>query len=113
MKGLSTVLKSFAAGAVALSVLAAGGVTAQAAEVNIRIQSVISAKADEVTMLKNFAADVLALTADDPVTIEVLPAGAVVGLVSVDSGGRAVVAESRDRERVVGQGHIAAELIVH
>ncbi|MEM7429952.1 MAG: C4-dicarboxylate ABC transporter substrate-binding protein, partial [Pseudomonadota bacterium] len=64
--------------------------TAQAAEVTIRIQSVISAKADEVTMLKNFAADVLALTKDDPVKIEVLPAGAVVGvrevLDAVDKG---------------------------
>jgi TRAP-type mannitol/chloroaromatic compound transport system substrate-binding protein len=63
---------------------------ANAKPVTIRVQSVISAKADEVTMLKDFAADVLALTKDDPVTIEVLPAGAVVGvketLDAVDKG---------------------------
>lgn len=81
--------KTLATGAVALGVMAAGTV-AQAAEVTIRVQSVISAKADEVVMLKNFAADVLALTKDDPVKIEVLPAGAVVGvketLDAVDKG---------------------------
>ncbi len=86
MSVLSKFGKTLAATAVAVSVTSA----AMAAEVNIRIQSVISAKADEVVMLKNFAADVLALTADDPVKIEVLPAGAVVGakevLDAVDKG---------------------------
>jgi TRAP-type mannitol/chloroaromatic compound transport system substrate-binding protein len=55
----------------------------------IRIQSVIPASADEVTMLNDFAADVLALT-EGEVEFQVLPAGAVVGvqetLDAVDSG---------------------------
>ena len=59
------------------------------AEVRIRVQSVIPSKADEVVMLKAFAADVAALT-DNEVIIEVLPAGAVVGvretLDAVDKG---------------------------
>ena len=59
------------------------------AEVRIRVQSVIPSKADEVVMLKEFAADVAALT-DNEVIIEVLPAGAVVGvretLDAVDKG---------------------------
>ena len=75
MSVLAKIGKTFAATALVASVATA----AIAEPVNIRIQSVISAKSDEVVMLKNFAADVLALTADDPVTIEVLPAGAVVG----------------------------------
>ena len=50
---------------------------AQAKPVKIRVQSVIPTSADEVTMLKEFAADVAALTANT-VTFEVLPAGAVV-----------------------------------
>ncbi|CAI8425412.1 MAG: Alpha-keto acid-binding periplasmic protein TakP [SAR116 cluster bacterium MED-G04] len=61
----------------------------QAMEVTIRVQSVIPAKADEVTMLNEFAADVAALT-NGEVKIEVLPAGAVVGvketLDAVDAG---------------------------
>ena len=60
------------------AVAAAAFATAALAEpVTIRVQSVIPATADEVTMLEDFAKDVAALTADDPVTIEVLPAGAV------------------------------------
>ena len=59
------------------------------AEVTIRIQSVIPAKADEVHMLKEFAKDVSDLTKGE-VKIEVLPAGAVVGvketLDAVDKG---------------------------
>jgi TRAP-type mannitol/chloroaromatic compound transport system substrate-binding protein len=59
------------------------------AETVIRVQSVISAKADEVTMLKDFAKDVFDLT-DGEVKIEVLAAGSVVGvketLDAVDSG---------------------------
>ena len=59
------------------------------AETVIRVQSVIPAKADEVHMLNEFAADVAALT-NGEVKIEVLPAGAVVGvretLDAVDSG---------------------------
>jgi len=64
-------------------------VLAQAKEVKIRVQSVIPAKADEVHMLNEFAADVAALT-NGEVQIEVLPAGAVVGvketLDAVDAG---------------------------
>jgi TRAP-type mannitol/chloroaromatic compound transport system substrate-binding protein len=45
--------------------------------VKIRVQSVIPTSADEVTMLKEFAADVAALT-NNTVTFEVLPAGALV-----------------------------------
>ncbi len=61
----------------------------QADEVKIRIQSVIPTTADEVTMLNEFAKDVADLT-DGTVQIEVLPAGAVVGvketLDAVDKG---------------------------
>ena len=64
-------------------------ILAQAKEVKIRVQSVIPAKADEVHMLNEFAADVAALT-NGEVQIEVLPAGAVVGvketLDAVDAG---------------------------
>ena len=50
---------------------------AQGKTTKIRVQSVIPTSADEVTMLKEFAADVAALTGNT-VTFEVLPAGAVV-----------------------------------
>ncbi len=57
--------------------------------VKIRVQSVIPAKADEVTMLNQFAKDVSDLT-NGEVQIKVLPAGAVVGvketLEAVDKG---------------------------
>lgn len=86
LKNLTQGVAAMAVGAATLAMPA----MANAAEVKIRVQSVISAKADEVTMLKNFAADVLALTSNDPVIIEVLPAGAVVGvretLDAVDKG---------------------------
>ncbi|MCY4467480.1 MAG: TRAP transporter substrate-binding protein [Thiotrichales bacterium] len=59
------------------------------AETRIRVQSVIPSKADEVHMLNEFAKDVSDLT-NGEVVIEVLPAGAVVGvketLDAVDSG---------------------------
>ncbi|MCG6883753.1 MAG: TRAP transporter substrate-binding protein [Silicimonas sp.] len=59
------------------------------AETVIRVQSVIPNSADEVVMLEEFASDVLALT-EGEVKIEVLPAGAVVGvqevLDAVDAG---------------------------
>ena len=59
------------------------------AETTIRVQSVIPNSADEVVMLEAFADDVRALT-DGEVNIEVLPAGAVVGvqevLDAVDAG---------------------------
>jgi TRAP-type mannitol/chloroaromatic compound transport system substrate-binding protein len=78
-------LKTVATGAAALAMLA----TSAFAETVIRVQSVIPAQADEVTMLKDFADDVAALT-NGSLKIEVLPAGAVVGvsetLDAVDSG---------------------------
>jgi TRAP-type mannitol/chloroaromatic compound transport system substrate-binding protein len=62
---------------------------AQDKTVKIRIQSVIPTTADEVTMLKDFAADVAGLT-NNTVQMEVLPAGAVVAvndtLDAVDKG---------------------------
>ena len=76
-----------AAGATALGL----ALTAQAAwaETVIRVQSVIPNSADEVVMLEDFARDVSELT-DGEVRIEVLPAGAVVGvqevLDAVDAG---------------------------
>jgi TRAP-type mannitol/chloroaromatic compound transport system substrate-binding protein len=74
----------------AASLLASGIALAQAPKtVKIRVQSVIPTTADEVTMLKEFAADVAALT-NNTVTFEVLPAGAVVAvndtLDAVDKG---------------------------
>jgi TRAP-type mannitol/chloroaromatic compound transport system substrate-binding protein len=60
-----------------------------AEDVTIRVQSVIPAKADEVHMLNDFANDVRELT-NGSLNIEILPAGAVVGvketLDAVDSG---------------------------
>ena len=59
------------------------------AETTIRVQSVLSDTADEVFMLKEFAKDVSELTGGS-LTIEVLPAGAVVGprdiMDAVDAG---------------------------
>ncbi len=79
------IFKTLALGAAAAALTASMAY----AEVRIRVQSVIPSKADEVTMLKDFAADVAALT-NNEVIIEVLPAGAVVGvretLDAVDKG---------------------------
>ena len=59
------------------------------AKTKIRVQCVIPIKADEVTMLNDFGANVSALT-NGEVEIEALPAGAVVGvtetLEAVDQG---------------------------
>ena len=78
-------LQTMATGAAALALMA----SAAMAETVIRVQSVIPAQADEVTMLQEFADDVAALT-DGEVTFEILPAGAVVGvretLDAVDAG---------------------------
>ena len=78
-------LKTLTVGAAAIAMTA----TAAFAETVIRVQSVIPAQADEVTMLNEFAADVAALTGGS-LKILVLPAGAVVGvretLDAVDSG---------------------------
>jgi len=85
-------LKTFALGcaAVAMSAMVAFTPThSEAGKVKIRIQSVIPTKADEIVMLKDFGKNVSDLTNGD-VTIEVLPAGAVVGvketLEAVDKG---------------------------
>ncbi|MXZ80399.1 MAG: TRAP transporter substrate-binding protein [Gammaproteobacteria bacterium] len=59
------------------------------AQVKIRVQSVLPTKADEIVMVKDFAANVAALT-NGEVQIEVLPDGAVVSgrdiLDAVDTG---------------------------
>ncbi len=83
-------MKGKAGAAVAAASLAAVlGATCAAAQTTIRVQSVIPATADEVVMLNDFGADVAALT-NGEVIIEVLPAGAVVGvketLDAVDAG---------------------------
>ena len=82
---------NFAGAAVVAAALALAPALAQAQAkpVKIRVQSVIPTSADEVTMLKEFAADVASLTSNT-VTFEILPAGAVVGvndtLDAVDKG---------------------------
>ena len=82
---------NLARAAVAAVVIAAAPALAlaQAKPVKIRVQSVIPTSADEVTMLKDFAADVAALT-NNTVTFEILPAGAVVAVTdtldAVDKG---------------------------
>lgn len=85
MSVLSTTMKALTVSAVALAATA----TVASAETTIRVQSVISAKADEVVMLKAFGDDVTALTGGE-VKFEILPAGAVVGvketLDAVDKG---------------------------
>ncbi|MDM5147758.1 TRAP transporter substrate-binding protein [Candidatus Persebacteraceae bacterium Df01] len=74
---------------VALAVAAVAMPLTAAAKTKIRVQSVISAKADEVTMLRDYADNVKALT-NGEVEIEILPAGAIVGvketLDAVDKG---------------------------
>jgi len=79
------IFKTLALGTAAVA-LTAGMAFAQ---VTIRVQSVIPAKADEVTMLQEFANDVAELT-NNEVIFEILPAGAVVGvretLDAVDKG---------------------------
>lgn len=72
--------------AVGISMLVSGAVMA---EVRIRVQSVLPTKADEIVMVKDFAANVAALT-NGEVQIEVLPDGAIVNgrdiLDAVDKG---------------------------
>ena len=87
MSILNKVVKGTASVAVAIGLAAVS--TGASAETVIRVQSVIPAKADEVVMLKQFGQNVSDLT-NGEVRIEVLPAGAVVGvketLDAVDSG---------------------------
>ena len=79
----------WSAGLAGLAATAMIASSAALAEVKIRVQSVIPSKADEVHMLNEFAKDVNDLT-NGEVVIEVLPAGAVVGvketLDAVDAG---------------------------
>ena len=85
MKYINSLGKAIAASVIGAVMLA----PAAMAETVIRVQSVIPATADEVTMLQDFADDVAALT-DGEVKFEILPAGAVVGvketLDAVDAG---------------------------
>ena len=78
-------MKIVTASAVALAMTA----SAAFAEKVLRIQSVLPETADEVFMLKEFGNDVAELTGGS-LTIEVLPAGAVVGpreiMDAVDAG---------------------------
>ena len=83
---LNTLVKGLCATAMAAAIVLP---TYADAKVTIRVQSVIPTKADEVTMLNDFGANVKMLTGGE-VEIEVLPAGAVVGvkdtLEAVDKG---------------------------
>ena len=85
MFNLKTLTKGAVISAVALSVMA----TSAMAEKVLRIQSVLPNSADEVKMLEAFGKDVADLTGGS-LTLEVLPAGAVVGsrdvLDAVDAG---------------------------
>ena len=82
-------LKKLASGLAATAVGLCMAASAAYAEKVLRIQSVLPTTADEVVMLKAFGDDVAALT-DGSLTIEVLPAGAVVGprdiMDAVDAG---------------------------
>ena len=81
-----TPAKHFAAFAAAVALVAA---PVASAKTTLRVQSVIPTKADEVTMLRDYADNVRALTQGE-VDIEILPVGAVVGvketLDAVDKG---------------------------
>lgn len=83
---MKTPLKIMAGATLGLSLLASA---AAYSEVKIRVQSVLPTKADEIVMVKDFAANVAALT-NGEVVIEVLPDGAIVSsrdvLDAVDKG---------------------------
>lgn len=85
MFNMKQVTATVAGAAVATSMMASVAMS----ETVIKIQSVLNAAADEVVMLKEFAADVKALT-NGEVSIEVMPVGSVVGVAetldAVDSG---------------------------
>ena len=76
-------------GTVTVQQQAATATEESAAKVTIRVQSVLPTKADEIVMVKDFAANVAALT-NGEVQIEVLPDGAIVSgrdiLDAVDKG---------------------------
>ncbi len=71
---MSKFFKSLSAAIVGLSLIASHSALA---ETVIKVQSVLPTKADEIVMVKDFAANVAALT-NGEVKIEVLPDGAVV-----------------------------------
>ena len=79
-------LRTLVSAFVGLSMMLIGAAEAKTV---IKIQSVLPSKADEIVMLKDFAANVLALT-DGEVDIQILPDGAVVSgrdiLAAVDKG---------------------------
>lgn len=83
---MSRLIKSLSAGVVGLFLMLSQSAIA---EVVIKVQSVLPTKADEIVMVKDFAANVAALT-NGEVKIEVLPDGAVVSgrdiLGAVDKG---------------------------
>ena len=68
----------------AAAIAAAASLLASAAmaETTLRIQAAVSTQADEAVMLREFGADVSALT-NGEVNIEILPAGAVVGVAEI------------------------------
>jgi len=88
MRSLRHLFRGAAAAVVGTSMLLTAGL-ASADSIKIRVQSVIPSKADEVTMLTEFAKNVSDLT-NGEVQFEILPAGAVVGvretLEAVDKG---------------------------
>ncbi len=79
-------LRTLVSAFIGLSMILIGAAEAKTV---IKIQSVLPSKADEIVMLKDFAANVLALT-DGEVDIQILPDGAVVSgrdiLAAVDNG---------------------------
>ncbi len=79
--------KLLGAMAVVLGIVFSG--IASAGKITIKVQSVLPTKADEIVMVKDFAANVAALT-NNEVQIEVLPDGAIVSgrdiLDAVDKG---------------------------
>ena len=80
---------SWSAGLAGLAATAMLATSTAVAEVKIRVQTAVTAKADEAVILNEFAEDVSALT-NGTLEIELLPAGAVVGIPdiidAVDSG---------------------------
>ena len=71
-------LKKLKISAAAIGVGAAMIASTTMADTVIRVQSVLANSSDEVRMVESFAADVAELTGGS-LTIEILPAGAVVG----------------------------------
>ena len=82
-------LKKLKISAAAIGVGAAMIASTTMADTVIRVQSVLATSSDEVRMVESFAADVAELTGGS-LTIEILPAGAVVGprdiIDAVDAG---------------------------